>query len=1117
MARPVVNGTTAMPDHAVALRRWYRRTLYGGTAVLTLVILGSVALSVGNRVASYLDDKRHDFSIERALIESQIVGIESRISQSLARHQHAHVAGAVTSPPATVEHAHRPGIGIANAEPSPLEIVSELSPESPDFQSLYELAQNFSPDIAALTLLGGKFQQTMLYDRKRQFLAVWNPLAVSRESLPSGPPDRRIRLATTPFAGATVVARQGQAMVPSIKWLGPHIDTSSGNLVVSCLAPIFQDRAPPAVLVISIPLRVFASRFLPQALDEHYALHTFAGAHLAGAPLTRGDAAAIERARQTWRHDAVSRGAARAALYRVGGRFVLLQALSGPDWILTHSFGWLSIVRQLHHELLLIALLTAGVCVLLWSFAVLLDRRVFRPIHLEAVRVAQSEQFNRIMVATAPVGFCVLDIDRGSVILGNRLAQDYAALPGESVTLAERLLEAYRTHRSDAWPTADDKIVHSEISTTRDDGTPLHLLVSMGRARYQHKDVLLCGIHDISARKLSEDLLRQAKQEADEASQAKSIFLASTSHELRTPLHGALGNLELLETATMPPAQRALVTTIRASFESLLRVVNDILDLSKIEARRLHLQPAPFSPADLIECVTRTFAPLLTKKQVDLLCLIPALPPMLIGDAGRVRQILNNLLSNAAKFTPRGRVILRAQWQPEEHVGGRLRLLVADTGIGIAKHDQEKLFAPFAQANRRITNRYGGTGLGLALCRQLCDLMNGAIALRSGPGHGTQITVELPFAVDTHASTSITAPLAGKRILLICDIAAWRCDLLAQLRAWGAEAKPTLVRQLQWHAPYDAIVYAQGMRDDSPDELPAIVASTRIWLSQRGPLAPEPRGPWIALSAFNRSALCEVLSGLSAPPDARPSAWLSLSPPRLKILVADDDEISRRLIARQLNALGYTAVDCAENGRIALERSLANRYDVLFTDLAMPEIDGSELVRALRARGERFPVVALSATAINQDHPFRNAVDAVLVKPVLLEQLARTLTLVARPDPCRAVDMMHREFHSPVAGTALDDDLRAIFLRTCEQDIAGLERARQHNDKNAFLRRLHKIKGALLMLGENALVEALGVLQARVDAGGLARASDLHADFLMRVAALAQRYRDDLSQAKRQT
>lgn len=228
--------------------------------------------------------------------------------------------------------------------------------------------------------------------------------------------------------------------------------------------------------------------------------------------------------------------------------------------------------------------------------------------------------------------------------------------------------------------------------------------------------------------------------------------------------------------------------------------------------------------------------------------------------------------------------------------------------------------------------------------------------------------------------------------------------------------------------------------------------------------------------------------------------------------MADDDEISRRLVTRQLNALGYAAVDCADNGRTALERALATRYDLLFTDLGMPDMDGSQLVRALRARGERMPVIALTATAIDRTDPFRKAVDALLVKPVSLEQLARTLTDVTRRAEAEAeaeADVTYEALSPPVEAT-LDDDLRAIFLRTCEQDIAGLERARQQNDKTAFLRRLHKIKGALLMLGENAVVETLGVLQTGVDDAGLARASDAYTGFLRRVRALAQRYRDEL-------
>ena len=520
---------------------------------------------------------------------------------------------------------------------------------------------------------------------------------------------------------------------------------------------------------------------------------------------------------------------------------------------------------------------------------------------------------------------------------------------------------------------------------------------------------------DVTEIRRTESMLREAKERAEAGDRAKGQFLATMSHEVRTPLNGIVGFASLLLDTELTPEQQEFVATIRTSSETLIQLTGDILDYARIESGRLKLEPQPCDPRECVENALDLVASAAAAKKIELLHWIDdSVPPAIIADLSRLRQILVNLANNAVKFTSSGVVEVRVRARPlpsteAEPASTELEFSIRDTGIGIAAQHHDKIFRPFSQADETTTRRFGGTGLGLAICKNLVELMGGTISFTSTQSAGSTFTFTIRASL--HAADGLLAhqpSLEGRQVAIVAENAGLRHELKRLAERLGATVTCTdlngLRQETSWHAAVvdvtESIAVETGALPEPPPQLPpekmiglvSIVLPTEI----RAALRPHFR------VLLNKPPHHDMLSSLLA---ARTSAapftpTVAETPPRtfdLDVLIVEDNIVNQQLIQRVIASLGcrWTA---ANHGREALEKLSTQTPDLVLMDLHMPEMDGLTAIKKIRAGAagvdsQRVWIIALTADARAEQRQRTLAAGAndYLTKPVQRRDLMAAL------------------------------------------------------------------------------------------------------------------------------
>ncbi|WP_175691274.1 ATP-binding protein [Burkholderia anthina] len=978
------------------VRRQQQTLLYGGGAAITLFIAICAALFVRFELHDYFARVRSEFQARKAVLHAELQVSGAMMNRYAGNVELIWKRGDAATPAELDAFSNDHGKLVFNDITGKATFVAfaGITPAHPAGSYSRYLAgvlRQATSTALPQPPAGTRGLTGYVIGQNGEFLGVMGHWLAQRAlALPPGFDLAALLRQLTPSRDATPLQRPS-AGADGNMLLDTRVDPLIGGPVMRFARQLDDETGKPVGWLIFNARTRFDDLLASHGADDDYALVDPRANVLLG---MQRDHAMIARALDYAR---APRGDY-TGVHRIGGAFVIGDRLPESDLVLMKTFTWRSVLAALIARVSIMSGAALLLIAMLWFAIVAFDRRALRPANRRAIRLIESEALNRALIRTAPAGLVLLSLADGDAIVRNETMVAYDRLTPHA-SLGKRLWQAYREScRGDAPP----GVATFELPLDPRAPESIYLAANIVRSKYRGIDVLLCTLLDITARKLTERKQQEAREAAEDANRAKSTFLATMSHEIRTPLNAIVGNLELMERAPLAPPERRRLKTIVSSSDALLRIINDVLDLSKAESNQMTLEQVPFDPRAVLRDVTAIFRPLAEAKHLALACRVsPELADGYVGDPTRLRQLVSNLVGNAIKFTQRGSVTIDAQVSHDAAGVRHVAIRVADTGIGIPADSIPGLFDVYIQADPSIYRRFGGSGLGLPLCKRIATLMQGTLAVESREGEGSVFVATLP---------------------------------------------------LQEAAP--------GWRAALPEPY----------------VEPDAAGPEGAVEAD----------------EARP----------IRVLVAEDHPASRALLRDQLDALRYDAT-IVTNGVEAMRAYFEQSFDVVLTDLGMPELDGYALANFLREQGARVPVIAMTAHATAEDYRRCEQVGVaeVVLKPLSIAALDAVLRRVGMGEAAARSRRIDADPPQPAMTDEMRQTLRAATLRSL--DVIG--RALVAGDIEPIAIELHSMRGGFALAGDAAARDACTEVEHAANAGGIEAFRVLWPDFESRIGQALNR------------
>lgn len=739
------------------------------------------------------------------------------------------------------------------------------------------------------------------------------------------------------------------------------------------------------------------------------------------------------------------------------------------------------------------------------------------------LKVKEQTSQLRALFDNIPFALWIKDV-KGKFIMVNEEYENYYGLKKEYI-IGKQMSEVFRTENLapektvDQLVETDKKVIWSkkvikEVEHMRLRGEDYYVSITKAPIFDEKGEVVgILGIsYDITEERKQEKNLRIAKIQAESANRAKSEFLANMSHEIRTPMNGILGFIQLLADTKLTDEQKDYVTEAQKSSEILLELLNEILDLSKIEAGKMTLENISFNVRNVLEDVGTLASSNASKKnlEINVLC-YSDVPERIVGDSVKLKQVLNNLVNNAIKFTEVGEINVTARLLEKNNENLRLQFDIEDTGIGISKENQAKIFKSFTQADSSTTRKYGGTGLGLTISKNLVNMMNGEITVKSEEGIGSKFSFIAEFGVDETEAEPLDfskAILDNMKILVVDDnktnlkiidyyLKEYNCETVC------VESVEEAINELSINNGYDLILsdycmpkydglyLAQKIREKSI-ELPIILLSSRGQMADCKTNTAEFIQGYLP-KPIRKDDLIKCISlVMNKATDlvvTKQTLIEANSDFKLRILLVEDNVINQKLISKML-AKANLSCDIANNGKEALEAINANKYDIVFMDCQMPVLDGYETTRILREdeRYKSLPIIALTANAMQSDYKtcIEAGMDDYLAKPLKYTSLIEMLK--------KYNDLLNDEIESDIIEAKIENEYELVtifdlikadlgierkdsecllvdFGKDLESQIEELIKLIISNDCDAALKVAHSIKGSAGNLRINKIYE----------------------------------------------